>query len=68
MGIDIAMVTKLLNLAKAQGSVPETVREHYKALEVHASECLRCGRCEGRCPFQVHVISNLREAVAVFGY
>lgn len=26
--IDVAMVNKFLNLAKAQGTVPETVREH----------------------------------------
>lgn len=68
MGIDIAAVTKFLNLAKAQGSAPETVREHYKALDVHASECLRCGRCEGRCPFQVRVINNMRQAASLFGY
>ena len=31
-GIDVASVTKFLNLARAQGMVPETVREHYAAL------------------------------------
>ena len=41
--IDVASVTKFLNLAKAQGSVPETVREHYEVLPHHAGECIRCG-------------------------
>ena len=39
--ISIADVTKFLNLALAQGGVPETVREHYKVLEHHAGECLQ---------------------------
>lgn len=30
--ISVADVTKFLNLTKAQGFVPETVREHYKVL------------------------------------
>ena len=37
-GIDVASVTKFLNLAKAQGEVPETVREHYAVLEHKAGE------------------------------
>lgn len=32
--IDVASVTKFLNLAKAQGTVPETVREHYEVLPI----------------------------------
>jgi len=52
-GIDVAAVTKFLNLTKAQNSVPETVREHYAALRHHAGECVKCGACEKRCPFKV---------------
>ena len=66
--IDIASVTKFLNLAKAQGEVPETVREHYKVLEHHGSECVRCGACEMRCPFGVKIRENMSEAADVFGY
>lgn len=66
-GIDVAMVTKFLNLARAQGSVPETVREHYKALEHHAGECISCGACEKRCPFAVGVMENMRQAKEIFG-
>ncbi|WP_343209856.1 aldo/keto reductase [Anaerolentibacter hominis] len=66
-GIDIASVTKFLNLAKAQGEVPETVREHYKVLEYTAKDCILCGACEKRCPFQVPVRENMREALQVFG-
>lgn len=66
-GIDVAAVTKFLNLTKAQNSVPETVREHYAVLRHHAGECVKCGACEKRCPFKVTVIQNMQEAVKVFG-
>ncbi|MBU5627069.1 aldo/keto reductase [Oscillibacter sp. MSJ-2] len=66
-GIDVATVTKFLNLARAQGTVPETVREHYGALSHAAGECIRCGACERRCPFGVSAMENMKEASAVFG-
>ncbi len=65
-GIDVAMVTKFLNLCKAQGHMPETVREHYRVLEHKASECTACGACETRCPFQVPVRDNMRQAAELF--
>lgn len=65
--IDVASVTKFLNLARAQGSVPETVREHYEVLSHHAGECIRCGACETRCPFRVPVMENMKLAKEVFG-
>ena len=66
-GISVADVTKFLNLARAQGQVPETVREHYAALPHHAGECLACGACEGRCPFAVPIMENMERAVQIFG-
>lgn len=66
--INIADVTKFLNLAKAQKKVPETVAQHYAVLDHHASECVQCGACETRCPFDVPVRQNMREAAAIFGF
>lgn len=66
-GISVADVTKFLNLSLAQGSVPETVREHYAALPHGAGECVACGACEKRCPFAVPVIENMGRAAALFG-
>lgn len=66
-GISVADVTKFLNLAKAQGDMPETVREHYEVLEHHAGECIRCGACETRCPFGVSIRENMKEAAEIFG-
>lgn len=66
--IDIAAVNKFYNLTVAQGEIPETVREHYKALEHHASECIACGACETRCPFDVKIIESMQRAAQRFGY
>ena len=63
-GIDIASVNKYYNLTLAQDEVPETVREHYRLLAHHASECIACGRC----PFGVDIIGHMRLAAAKFGY
>ena len=66
--IDVAAVTKFLHLAEAQKTVPETVREHYKVLARHVGDCVQCGVCETRCPFEVDVRANMRKAKEVFGY
>ena len=65
--ISVADVNKFLNLAVAQGKVPETVREHYKLLPHHASECIQCGACEKRCPFGVPVREKMKQAAELFG-
>lgn len=67
-GIDIASVNKFYNLTEAHGEIPETVREHYRALKHHASECLACGACEKRCPFGVGIVDGMRQAAVRFGY
>lgn len=67
-GIDIASVNKFYNLTVAQGEIPETVREHYKALSHHASECIACGACETRCPFGVRIVESMENAAKRFGY
>lgn len=65
--IDVASVTKFLNLSLAQGEVPETVREHYDLLGHYAGDCIACGSCEKRCPFEVSIIENMKKAKEIFG-
>ena len=67
-GIDIAAVNKFYNLTAAEEEIPETVREHYKVLTHHASECIGCGLCESRCPFGVEIVDAIRRAAERFGY
>ena len=66
-GIDIAVVNKYADLAEIQGTVPETVREHYGDLSAKAGDCVACGQCEARCPFGVKVIAHMKRAKEIFG-
>lgn len=64
--IDIAAVTKFLDLALQQQSVPDTVRQHYTALAHTAEDCILCGKCEPNCPFGVKIRDNMKKATEVF--
>lgn len=65
--IDIAAVNKFLDLAKSGEGVPDTVKDHYLALEAGGSDCIQCGSCEDNCPFGVEIRARMGEAVRVFG-
>ena len=66
--IDIAAVTKFLDLAALQDSVPETVAQHYWSLPATADDCLMCGRCEPNCPFGVKIRDNMARAREMFAH
>lgn len=67
VGIDIATVNKYYDLAVMQESVPDSVREHYRALDVTAADCTACESCEERCPFGVKIADKMRKAQELFG-
>lgn len=67
MDIDIAMVNKLYDLATMQPEVPASVKSHYEALEHLASECVGCGGCESRCPFDVNIVTRMEKTAALLG-
>ena len=66
VGIDIAMVNKLLDLAKMHETVPATLRAHYMSLSANGKDCTTCKGCERRCPFGVHVSERMKEAEKLF--
>lgn len=66
MDIDIAMVNKLYDLAVMQQEIPASVKEHYQALSVHASDCIGCRECETRCPFGVKIGDRMELAAKLF--
>ena len=67
VGINIAEVNKLADLALMQDEVPASVREHYLALDATASDCIACGACEPNCPFGVHIVARMAETAELFG-
>lgn len=70
-GIQIATVNELLDKALAAQNdgkpVPADVQAAYDKLEHHASECVSCGACVERCPFQVDVPARMKLAASTFG-
>jgi predicted aldo/keto reductase-like oxidoreductase len=66
--IDIAMVNKLFDLAKNHDEVPASVQEHYNNLKFNATDCIACGDCELRCPFDVHIVDVMLDAQDLFGF
>lgn len=66
--IDIAMVNKLFDLAKNHDEVPASIQEHYNNLKYKPTECIACGECEPRCPFDVHIVDVMLDAQDLFGF
>ncbi len=67
MGIDIAMVNKLYDLARLRGEVPQSVRRHYLDLPRSAADCVGCRSCEPNCPFGVQIAERMARAAALLG-
>lgn len=66
--IDIAMVNKYLDIAKPEeDNISPSVRSHYEHLPRHGSDCISCGNCESRCPFDVPIMENMQKAAKLFG-
>ena len=65
VGIDIGTITRITDSAgyRMDGNI---VLE-YQALPVKASDCIQCGVCTERCPFDVDIVTNMTRAVEVFG-
>ncbi len=64
--IDIAMVNKYYDLAVMQPETPDTVKEHYFALEHRADACIGCHSCESRCPFGVKIAERMEKTAKLF--
>lgn len=66
-GIDIAAVTKYLDIAKMdETAIEKGAGQHYRSLSAHGSDCIKCGSCEERCPFSVSVMENMDAAAEIF--
>ncbi|MDO4555345.1 MAG: aldo/keto reductase [Lachnospiraceae bacterium] len=57
-GLDVGLINKYYDLAKAGD---ELAKSHYRSLEKTAKDCISCGHCNKRCPFQVDQIQRMQE-------
>ena len=64
--INIAMVNKYYDLARHHEEVPESIRAHHNDLSYNASDCIACGSCEDRCPFNVGIVEIMEKAKKLF--
>ena len=42
-------------------------RGRYDAMKAHAGDCIGCGSCESRCPYQLPIRKMLKGAAETFG-
>lgn len=62
-GIEIGLVNKYYDLARNADAMAV---EHYRALTLHAEDCIQCGHCNQRCPFRVDQMARMREIARYF--
>ena len=65
--IDVAAVNKYLDLVQLDKKPADSVKQHYFSLEKTAKDCVGCGVCEKRCPFNVRVVERMEQARIIFG-
>lgn len=63
-GLQIALINKYYDLA-CLGD--ELAADHYRNLELHASDCVACGHCDSRCPFGVEQPARMKTIAEHFG-
>ena len=63
-GLNIGLINKYYDLAVIGDGM---AADHYAKLEKHASDCIRCGHCDGRCPFHVVQTERMQAITRYFG-
>lgn len=64
VGLNIGLINKYYDLSVAGDTM---ARGHYRKLEKHASDCISCGHCDKRCPFQVKQSGKMKQIANYFG-
>jgi len=60
-GIRIPIILRQLNFCKQYG-LTDWARGRYRMVEVKADECIECGQCREKCPYNLDVPELLKEA------
>lgn len=66
VGIDIPSNFLMANYLKRYEGLAGWARGRYAALAHKADECVKCGVCETRCPYELPIRKMLEEVTAVF--
>ena len=66
VGIDIPNHFVYHGYLKRYG-LADWAKARYEALSAHASDCVECGACEERCPYQLPIREMLKKVAADFG-
>ena len=67
VGIDIPSNFTVLNYLKKY-DLAGWAKTRYQGMAHHAGECIGCGACESRCPYELPIREMLKEVAAQFGY
>lgn len=62
--LNVGLINKYYDLALAGDQL---AKGHYEKLPLHASDCVKCGHCESRCPFHVKQEARMEEIAGYFG-
>lgn len=62
-GLNVGLINKYYDLSIAGDSMAV---DHYGKLEKHASDCVDCGHCDNRCPFQVKQSDRMKKIATYF--
>lgn len=63
--INISQIFLLKGYLERYG-LADWARDRYAALSAKASDCVECGVCEGRCPYELPIRKMLKECSAAF--
>ncbi|HHX92112.1 MAG TPA: aldo/keto reductase [Clostridiales bacterium] len=66
VGIDIPTSFVFANYLRKYG-LADWAKERYAAMGAHASDCIACGVCEERCPYDLPIIDMMAKVAADFG-
>ncbi len=66
VGIDIPSNFLFLNYLKKYEGLADWAKGRFATLKVSAKDCIACGACEPRCPYDLEIIKMLKEVENAF--